>query len=257
MRLRCQGRKQHVKTITRELISRVATVMPLMARQARSGLVFSLTQHVHSISRSSSPSPMHFAVNCRMRIVLLVVLLVALVLIACIAWPWLYAAWLWRESTIDFPLLPTSNATDLPVPAIIHQTWRDHSSIPPSWQQASNSCRSLHPGYEYRLWTDADGRRLIENQLPDLLDTYDSYPYDIQRADVIRLVALYLFGGIYLDFDIICLKPLDPLRAYRFVLPKTMPVGLSNDFMVAQPRHPFVLQLLNSLPRSNRNYLTK
>ncbi|UJR28372.1 hypothetical protein I4U23_009615 [Adineta vaga] len=200
---------------------------------------------------------MYFVINNRIRTIVLFLLVLFIVLVGSISWPWFCAAWIWHRSTIEFPLTSLFNHSRMKVPSIIHQTWRDKNSIPLSWQEASNSCRSLHSNYEYRFWTDDNARRLIEKEFPSLLSTYDSYPYDIQRADVIRLIVLYVYGGIYLDFDIICLKSFDQLRSYEFILPKTMPVGLSNDLIVAQPKHPFLLQLLNNLPKMNRNYLTK
>ncbi len=203
---------------------------------------------------------MQGAVHCRIRTIFLSSLTIFLLLSAYIIWPWFRAAWIWRTSTIDsidFSPVVTSNNTFFTVPPIIHQTWRDANTIPLSWQEASNSCRALHPNYEYRLWTDDDGRRLIEKEFPCLLSTFDSYPYNIQRADVIRLVVLYVYGGIYLDFDIVCLQSFDQLRKYEVVLPRTMPVGVSNDFIIAQPKHPFLLQVLNNLPNFNRNFFTK
>ncbi|CAF2395205.1 unnamed protein product [Rotaria sp. Silwood2] len=203
---------------------------------------------------------MQCVIHCRNRTIFCSSLTLFILLLAYIIWPWLYIAWVWRKSDInhiDFPIVSKLNHSLMNVPAIIHQTWHDADTIPTDWQQASNSCRSFHSNYEYYLWTDKAARRLIEKEFPCLLSTYDSYPYDIQRADVIRLVVLYVYGGIYLDLDIICLKSLDQLRTYKFVLPKTMPVGLSNDFIVAAPKHPFLLQVLNDLPKHNRNYLTK
>jgi mannosyltransferase OCH1-like enzyme len=173
-----------------------------------------------------------------------------------IAWPWIHAAYTWRQSTIktlDFPSSSSINS----IPRIIHQTYRDNHSIPYQWQQASNSCRTLHSNYQYKFWTDEEGRRLIEKVFPCLLSTFDSYPYNIQRADVIRLVVLYVYGGIYLDFDIICLKSLEQLLHYEFILPRTTPVGLSNDLIISKPKHPFLLKVINNLPKSNRNYFTK
>ena len=72
-----------------------------------------------------------------------------------------------------------------------------------------------------------------------------------------RYVLLYLYGGIYLDLDIECTKPLDFLRAYPFVMPATRPVGFSNDFLAASPQHPFVGRLLRALPAWNVWLLTK
>jgi mannosyltransferase OCH1-like enzyme len=178
-----------------------------------------------------------------------------IILAVFITWPWIHAAYIWRRSTIKTLDFPTLNNTN--IPRIIHQTYRDNHSIPFQWQQASNSCRTLHPDYQYRFWSDEGGRRLVEKEFPCLLATFDSYPYNIQRADVIRLVVLYVYGGIYIDFDIICLKSLDKLLNYQLILPQTIPVGLSNDFIISKPKHPFLLQVINDLPKYNRNYFSK
>ena len=33
------------------------------------------------------------------------------------------------------------------------------------------------------------------------LETWDAYPYNIERADAIRYFVLHHYGGIYLDLD--------------------------------------------------------
>jgi mannosyltransferase OCH1-like enzyme len=39
---------------------------------------------------------------------------------------------------------------------------------------------------------------------PWFLETFDGYPYPIQRADAIRYFVLHHFGGIYIDLDDVC-----------------------------------------------------
>ena len=53
------------------------------------------------------------------------------------------------------------------VPKVIHQTWKD-ADIPQKWQKARQSCIDLHPDYEYKLWTDADGLQFITVRPPGL-----------------------------------------------------------------------------------------
>ncbi|KAK9818085.1 hypothetical protein WJX72_006886 [[Myrmecia] bisecta] len=115
----------------------------------------------------------------------------------------------------------------------------------------------LHPDYDFKLWTDESSREFIKLEYPCLLDTYDSYTYTIQRADAIRYVLLYHYGGLYIDLDIECRRPLDFLRQYSFVMPQTKPVGFSNDFLVGAPKDPFLKQLTESLPRWNLNLISK
>lgn len=123
--------------------------------------------------------------------------------------------------------------------------------MPDKWQAAQQSCQDLHPDWEYRLWTDSDALSFVKEHYPHLLASFQSYPYNIERADAIRYLILHHHGGIYIDLDIVCLHSLDFLRAYKFVMPQTMPVGFSNDFLVAQAGHPFLQKLVTSLPKWN------
>ena len=105
------------------------------------------------------------------------------------------------------------------------------------------------------LWTDASSREFIAEHYPWFLDTFDNYKYTIQRADVIRYFVLHYYGGIYLDLDIGCLRPLDPLLVHPVILPKTIPVGISNDLMFAQQGHPFLAQTIHNLVTFDHDWL--
>ena len=86
---------------------------------------------------------------------------------------------------MTYSLTNASATGPLLIPAVVHQTWKT-ADIPQQWQAAQQSCIDLHPGFHFRLWTDEDARALIARDLPELLPTYDSYPFNIQRADAIR-----------------------------------------------------------------------
>jgi len=146
--------------------------------------------------------------------------------------------------------------SSLVVPLIIHQTWKT-ADVPKEWEHARSECHRLHPGYEFKLWTDASARELVAEDYPDYLDMYDRYEFGIQRADAMRVFFLHKFGGIYIDLDIECLRSLDFLRHYPWVMPQTKPVGFSNDFMVAAPKHPFVDQMMRALPSWDRSFGSK
>jgi len=141
-----------------------------------------------------------------------------------------------------------------PIPRIVHQTWKTEN-IPPEWEASRNSWLSTCCNYTYMFWTDKSIREFISAEFPWFLSTFDSYPYDIQRIDAARILLLYYFGGIYSDLDIIrldhCNHNINELRRFDAVLPQTKPLGVSNDFMMAAPRHPFFLQLVNSLTSSD------
>ncbi|WFD30030.1 hypothetical protein MSPP1_001043 [Malassezia sp. CBS 17886] len=128
------------------------------------------------------------------------------------------------------------------IPKIIHQTWKTET-LPERWAP-------------FMLWTDAGSRAFLAAEYPWFLDTFDSYPYNIQRADAIRYFVLHKHGGVYMDLDIGCRRRLDPLLRFDAVLPKTIPVGVSNDLMFSAPQHPFTEMMIHALPRFNHYFLT-
>jgi len=144
------------------------------------------------------------------------------------------------------------NRTHL-IPKIIHQTYKN-SSIPEAWQAAQQSCINLHHDYEYKLWTDEKSREFIAAEYPWFIDTFDNYPFPIQRADAIRYFILAHYGGIYIDLDDGCNRRLDPLLSYPAWVRFTVPTGISNDAMGSVPQHPFFLRVIESLQSYNRNW---
>ena len=46
-------------------------------------------------------------------------------------------------------------------------------------------CQRLHPGYEFKLWTDASAREMIAEDYPEYLALYDGYKYNIQVSSTI------------------------------------------------------------------------
>lgn len=70
-----------------------------------------------------------------------------------------------------------------------------------STRYARNSRRCWKQANTSQLWTDKKAREFIANEYPWFLETFDGYPYPIQRADTIRYFVLHHFGGIYIDLD--------------------------------------------------------
>ncbi|KAG8885075.1 hypothetical protein FRB97_002240 [Tulasnella sp. 331] len=147
------------------------------------------------------------------------------------------------------------NITDAErIPRILHQTWKTET-LPEKWVDASRHCRDLMPDYEYVLWTDETSRQLIAEHYAWFLPTFDGYKYPIQRADAIRYFVLHRFGGVYMDLDIGCIRPVDPLLDYQVILPRTIPVGVSNDLMFSAKGHPFMDQVIHGLITFDINYI--
>ncbi|KDE09742.1 hypothetical protein MVLG_00142 [Microbotryum lychnidis-dioicae p1A1 Lamole] len=141
------------------------------------------------------------------------------------------------------------------IPRIIHATWKT-DVVPQRWLAARQGCMDMHPDYEFKLWSDAASREFIATHYAWFLAAFDGYTYPIQRADAIRYFVLHRFGGIYMDLDVGCKRPLDPLLYYQVVLPATIPVGVSNDIMFSEKGHPFMDNVIRNLLTFNHQYGT-
>ncbi|EPX73571.1 mannosyltransferase [Schizosaccharomyces octosporus yFS286] len=150
--------------------------------------------------------------------------------------------------------LPNVSGQEPLIPKIIHQTWKT-DTVPEKWKAAQESCRVMHPEYQYILWTDEMSRNFIVEHYPWFLKYFDTYPFNVQRADAIRYFVLFHYGGIYIDLDDGCRQPLDSLLYYPAVFRRTNPVGISNDVMGTIPGHPFFSFILSNLIRNAKSYV--
>ncbi|HYH19205.1 MAG TPA: glycosyltransferase [Azospirillum sp.] len=113
------------------------------------------------------------------------------------------------------------------IPKILHQLWKD-ADVPPRFAHFRETWRRLHPGWEHRLWTDADLHAFVARAFPDFLPVYEAYEEPIRRADAARYLILKRYGGLYADLDFECLKPVDPLLAGHSLV-----IGLEPDSHLA------------------------
>ncbi|GAA5861168.1 hypothetical protein JCM8547_008506 [Rhodosporidiobolus lusitaniae] len=141
------------------------------------------------------------------------------------------------------------------IPKIIHATWKT-DTVPKKWAGYRQVCMDMHPDYEFKLWSDEASREFIAEHYPWFLSTFDGYTYPIQRADVIRYFVLHHYGGVYMDLDIGCRRPLDPLMYFQVILPATIPVGVSNDLMFSEKGHPFMDLVIHNLITFDHTYGT-
>lgn len=110
--------------------------------------------------------------------------------------------------------------------------------------------------YTFHLWDDTENRKLVEKYLPDFLPVYDAFEHGIYRADFVRYLYMYVFGGIYSDLDLECLRPISEYFSerkrsnYAYLASMVTSYGgrphrLPNAWIASTPRHPFWLHVLN------------
>jgi len=152
------------------------------------------------------------------------------------------------------------------IPATIHLVFLSKSEkYPEVFVICIERIKALHPQWEIKIYNEDDAIEIITQYLPYLLPLYNSYTHLVQRADMFRVILVYLFGGFYLDMDMYCLKPLDDLRRFKLILgeEKTLPadvcnqLGLKEQVRVANymfgssAGHPFWLFFLRAALKSS------
>lgn len=99
------------------------------------------------------------------------------------------------------------------IPKIIHQIWiQGCDKIPDNLRKLHENCRKTNDDFEYICWDDDKIKNFLQkNYDKKYLDLYNLYTVPAQKADFARYAILYIYGGVYLDMDMVCHKNLEPL----------------------------------------------
>lgn len=133
------------------------------------------------------------------------------------------------------------------IPKIIHQIWLG-SAVPREYRIFMNSWQRLHPAWEYKLWTDASADALMcGNRF------YQQCHNNGMKSDILRYEILRQQGGVYVDTDFECLKPLDDLLYLDFF------TGISYDAKMvlyigiigSAQNHPIIVHCCNDMHSSS------
>ena len=141
------------------------------------------------------------------------------------------------------------------IPKIIHQIWSDvNDPLPNLFLQFSQTWKQNHPDWRYEFWNEERMNRFVRDNYPHYWKTYSQFTYNIQRWDAIRYLFLFKMGGMYVDFDSECLKPLDNLLKNRTCCFSLEPkehgmvfdkdVFFNNALIAVIPEHPFIQEII-------------
>ena len=160
------------------------------------------------------------------------------------------------------------------IPKIIIQTWKTNN-VPTRYQPLVNSIKSNNSGYKYMFFTDADIETFLKTNYAEYYKTYLKLPIIIQRIDFFRYIAIYHYGGFYMDLDMECLKPFDNLLNHSCIFPIDEFISkemgeypryksysdrgynflLGQYAFAAEPKHPFIKSLIDKIHENINNYI--
>ena len=94
------------------------------------------------------------------------------------------------------------------IPKIIHQIWIGKNVMPQVWIDTVTGFAKKY-GYDYKLWTEKNMDSLPWESFKGIQKAYNILKSKNQFAgcsDIIRLLALYKYGGVYIDADTVIMK---------------------------------------------------
>lgn len=136
------------------------------------------------------------------------------------------------------------------IPRTVHRIWLGGPE--PEWTQSfAETWRQ--PGWDLRHWDDEAigelfplANQVIFDEAPQLAPDHVGQ----LRSDVLRYEILHRFGGVYVDTDFECLRPIDPLleEIAAFAAWEQPRRWINNAILGSTPGHPFLAALIDELP---------
>jgi inositol phosphorylceramide mannosyltransferase catalytic subunit len=137
------------------------------------------------------------------------------------------------------------------IPRIFHQIWLGPDPFPREYEAYQRSWTRHNPGWELRFWT--------EEHLPDELrrpEAAERLRAPTERSDILRLEVLWRFGGVYVDADFECLRPIEPLlEEGEFFIGLAKPGRVNGAWMASVAGNPILDDALDEIrPREHHGY---
>jgi hypothetical protein len=126
--------------------------------------------------------------------------------------------------------------------------------------------RLLNPDFEYLFFDDKQVEEFIDSQFPEYLSVFHSFRFHISKYDFFRYLAIYHFGGFYLDLDVFLATGLADLLDYGCVFSFEelnvcdylrneygMDWSIGNYAFGAAAGHPFMQAVIQNCVRAQRD----
>jgi hypothetical protein len=131
------------------------------------------------------------------------------------------------------------------IPRVLHYVWVGPGTMPAAHRRYIEGWQALMPDWRIMAWTDAE----IDWSVRYLQQAYATRGWN-RISNYMRMHALHVHGGFYLDTDVELVRPLDPLCVEQAVLGfqtrEPGPSWVNGAVFGAVSGHPFVQRLLRA-----------
>lgn len=127
------------------------------------------------------------------------------------------------------------------IPKIIHYCWFGNNAKPRNVEKCIQSWKSVLSDYRFIEWNE-ENFDVSYNEYT--LEAYTAKKYAFV-SDVARLKALYEYGGIYLDTDVMVYKKFDSILKEKCVFGFEEKQFIATSFMACEKDNGFIKQFLD------------
>jgi mannosyltransferase OCH1-like enzyme len=102
------------------------------------------------------------------------------------------------------------------IPKTTHQIWfQGWKNLPEKYTKNVQSLRNLNENWEHLTWDEDSLRIECEKFSPEAAAKFDNFGHMMRKIVFGRYVVLYHYGGISIDCDAECLRPLDKIPGIK------------------------------------------
>jgi mannosyltransferase OCH1-like enzyme len=106
------------------------------------------------------------------------------------------------------PTIESDSSFPSKFPRLIHMTLKSKLNMSTKIRSNIQSFKELNPSFDVMLYDDNDMRNMVKEHKPHMIDTFDSFETNVERADFWRYLVMHVKGGVYVDSDVKCVKPI-------------------------------------------------
>lgn len=128
------------------------------------------------------------------------------------------------------------------IPRIIHYCWFGNGEKSPLAKKCIDGWREIMPDYRIKLWNEHTIN--FETTCQYVREAYEAKKWAFV-SDYVRLMALYEYGGVYLDTDMEIIKPFDDLMKNDGFLCTESNHTISSAIIASAPKTKWVKDLMD------------
>lgn len=132
------------------------------------------------------------------------------------------------------------------IPKRFIRIWLGRAPIPELFEGWWQEFRTLHPDFEFLTIGNEEASALVPPEFRSIYEDCSSYA---EIADLVRILALHQYGGIYIDADVMPLRPFYPLLDdTRLFIGQRSSVAFESAIIGSPANHRALNDAIDALP---------